>query len=127
VRRKLPDPDIQTGPWEDVRDGVQRNLDALAGAALGLGGLDVAMRFGTAAGAWPGGSPRANTTTIPHGLGRVPIAVVATVVSSPSATWFPVVATVAYATASFGVTAVTSDGSSPALSTQYTIVWIAIG
>jgi hypothetical protein len=87
----------------------------------------VEIRYGIATGTWPGGSPRANDTTISHGLGRTPVVVLATVVSSPSGTWFPVVATISYTTTGFNLTAVTSDGSSPANGTAYNVAWVAVG
>lgn len=80
----LPDPDIQTGPWEKVRDGVQRNFDALAGAAFGTGGQQFELRVGTVAVSWAA-NVNSTVAVVTHGLGRAPLGVVATVVNSPQA------------------------------------------
>lgn len=115
---------------EQLFDGSSsaRNFDALMRLVIDTGGLSAGVRFGLAGtGTWPGASPRANNTAVTHGLGAVPVAVFATVTSSPSATWFPVLATTSYGATTFSFTAVTSDGSSPASATGYSIAWLAIG
>lgn len=73
----LPDPDVQTGPWDVAKAGVQRNFDALADASGLFGGKSVEVRFGTDTLTYPGGSVLTNVKTITHGLGRTPVAVVA--------------------------------------------------
>lgn len=106
-------------PWAQRIWSLVRQLQAA------LGGN--AIRVGTASGTWPGGSPRADDTTVTHGLGKTPTIVLATVTASPSGTWFPVVATITYTDTTFKITAVTSDGSSPAAATAYSVAWEAVG
>ena len=107
---------------------VQRNFDALARLALDAGGVSASVRFGTGTITWPGGSPRANTLNVDHGLGGTPIVVLATPTSSlGGGVIFPVVATFAYGATQFSASSVTSDGSSPAAATTHTFVWLAIG
>jgi hypothetical protein len=74
----LPDPDIQTGPWEKVKDGVQRNLDALAQAVIDSGEQSAGIRAGQVALTWAA-ALNSGVATVTHGLGRVPVAVTATV------------------------------------------------
>lgn len=113
------------GPDDDP--ARQQKFEAIVRAMPGFGGKSIEIRFGTATGTWPGGSPRANNDSTSHGLGRAPVVVLVTVTSSPSASWFPVVATFAYTSTGFSFSAVTSDGSSPAATTAYAVAWIAIG
>jgi hypothetical protein len=71
----LPDPDIQTGPWDEVKDGVQRNFDALAGAIVGTGGHQYDIRVGVAVVTFTAfhASP---TVVVSHGLGKAPVVVI---------------------------------------------------
>lgn len=91
------------------------------------GETGVRITFGLATGTWPGASVVSNVTNITHDLGKTPVAVLATLKQSPSAAWFPVVATVTYGATTFGIQALTSDGSLPAAGTVYIVSWLAIG
>lgn len=87
----------------------------------------IKITFGTTTGTWPGLSTRANNDNVTHSLGRTPTVVLATVISSPAAGWFPVVATISYTLTTFAITAVTSDGGLPVGGTAYSVAWMAIG
>lgn len=114
----------------DVQEIVDQRLGRLTAVIAQLQGAfgNVReLRFGAAAGAWPGGSPRASNTLVAHGLqsGVVPV-VMAGLLGSPSATWFPMPAAFGPDETYLQITAVTSDGSSPAAGTGYGVVWAAV-
>lgn len=113
-------PDCQLN-WEFLKTIFKTFVSVVSGKT------NVSLNFGSGGGTWPGGTPRANNDNIAHGLNKTPTVVLATVISSPAAAWFPVLATVNYGATNFQITAVTSDGSSPAAATTYGIVWLAIG
>jgi hypothetical protein len=113
--------------YEDVNaigpldDGEQVAALVAGGNLLVLGRLlaGAGARFGSDACTWPGGSPRAGNTTITHELGRTPeiaIACASTGVSGVT-TIFPVMAAFTKTSTTFLVSAVSSDGSSPASAT----------
>jgi hypothetical protein len=105
----------------------QDKFDALANAMPGIGGRTVEIRYaGPTNVTWPGGSPFSNIMSIPHGLGKIAITVVATLVSGGPA-GFCAVATDSYTTTTFNVRLGTVDGSSPANTTVSTVTWLAIG
>lgn len=79
---RLPDPDIQTGQWDQVKDGVQRNFDALAAAAIGTGNVAREIRAGYVTLTWAG-AVGSGVVAVSHGMGRVPQGVVATAFASP--------------------------------------------
>jgi hypothetical protein len=114
---KLPDPDIQMGPWESVREGVQRNLDALASAIVGTGGKSLEYRSGIDTVTFSASNASA-TTVVSHGLGRIPNSVVAT-----SAAGFGIY----LQTFTWTATTFTAQGAYPfgPLSGSYTFAWMA--
>lgn len=101
---------------------IDTGLDPTTKAPLTLG-----MRFGLATATWPGGAAISNSVTVPHGLGRTPKAVVASLMTTPSTAYFPVVLANTYAATTFTIAALTSDNSSPANGTAFIVAWVAIG
>lgn len=82
---------------------------------------------GTAVGTWPGGSPNAGIVTVTHGLGVVPVAVVATSQGGLPAAAAGVVQVFNYTATTFQFNITTADGSLPGAGTTQTIAWVAIG
>lgn len=116
---KLPDPLVKHSEWPDVREGVQRDLDAIALAVPGTGGKDVELRYGTAEVTFTASAASANTV-VSHGLGRTPVAVVVS-----SAEGFGIF----YQSFTWTTTTFTATGAYPfgTLSGTFTFAWIAIG
>jgi hypothetical protein len=106
-----------------VRDrDVQGNFDWLLKRFLDTGGRSAGIRFGSGTLTWPGGSAFTNATSVTHGLGTTPAAVLVT--GSGGATL--VTANTVGAT-TFNALGCTIDGSTPAASTTITFYWLAIG
>lgn len=119
---KLPDPDIQTGPWETVKDGVQRNLDALAKATVGTGGVQSEFRTGTATLVFTA-STIAAVGAIAHGLGRAPVHVS---LNTKNVTSFSEIASLEWHNA--GATTFDINALVPAaITASVTVTWMAIG
>lgn len=117
----LPDSDITEGPWEKVRDGVQRNLDALARAVIGTGNQQLQIRSGIGTAAFAA-SASSSTVTVDHGLGGTPARVIVSSVAgagviftAPAADW---------AVADFKVNGYSAPGP---LIGDIDFAWIAIG
>lgn len=77
---------------ETLRDNTPsaRNFDKLAQLVLDTGGQSAGIRFGTGTCTFGGGSRMTSATTVSHGLGRTPAAILATVnygSSDPDETW----------------------------------------
>jgi hypothetical protein len=112
-------------------DVAQRNFDVIEALAVTAGDQSAQIRFGTATLTWPGGSPRGDNVSVSHGLARTPVVVLVTASTGvgASTTVFPVVAVRGGTMTSTTVelTAVTSDGSSPAAATEATVHWLAVG
>lgn len=113
------DADRKLSPW-----GVQRNLEKIA-QQFPIGNANLAKPYAGGSGVltWPGGSSQTGTTAVPHGLGIVPVAMLAVgsstlncniITASPTAT-------------TFDVRGITLDGSSPAAGVQCSFYWIALG
>lgn len=85
-----------------------------------LGGL--AIRAGAGTVTWPGGSQTSTALTVTHGLGRTPVAVVATNTSAPNPMF-----TMNYTATTFQVVCGTNDLSSPANGVTNGFVWVAVG
>jgi hypothetical protein len=105
---------------------AQRNFDKLARLALDSGDQSASLRFGVVNVAWPGGSATSTSTSVAHGLGTTPIAVVATLKDGGGAQ-FSSVAAFSYDADSFNVQLHTDDASSPANTVTSVVAWIAIG
>lgn len=119
---KLLDPDIATGSWEDVRDGVQRDLDAIATLMPGFGGKSVEIRYGTATLAFSA-SATAAVGAVAHGLGRAPQAIALNV---KNVTNFNQIATLEWHNAT--TTTFDINGLVPAaITANVALSWIAIG
>lgn len=111
--------------WERERSGVQRNFEWLAQRLIDTGGKSIVLRWGQGTVTWPGGSKTSNTTTAVHGLGRTPVAVVATCNNQVGAGLCAV-------DARFDGTNVylqleTAAGFAPANTVTNPVSWVAIG
>jgi hypothetical protein len=116
----LPDPDIQTGPWDQVKDGVQRNFDALAGAVVSTGGQRVGFRFSAGTLTFTASATSA-ASVISHGLGNVPIVVIACEVTTGFGV---IVRTNTYTSTTFSAVGTNPFGAGTYVAT---FAWIAIG
>jgi hypothetical protein len=119
---KLPDPLVKHDEWPDIRDGVQRDFDAIALAIPGTGGKDIEIRYGTATVTFTA-SQDSDLPTVNHGLGRTPVIVVATpynvaaYANIPKVDWFGATST------TFALAARVES----AITLAVTVTWIAIG
>jgi len=120
----LPLEYVADDDWAAVNRIVNKLRDV---SVIDTGAERVAIRFGSGTGSWAGGSPRASNTSVTHGLGRTPVAVYVSLKSAPVSSWFPVLAAFSPTSTAFTVSAVTSDGSSPAAATAYGYYWLAVG
>jgi hypothetical protein len=114
---------------EDIGDPtspVQRNFDRLEQLAVDGGSQSASLRFGVVNVAWPGGSASSTSTSVAHGLGTTPVAVVATLKDGGGAQ-FSSVAAFSYDADSFNVQLHTDDASTPANTVTSVVAWIAIG
>lgn len=64
-----------------------RNFQKLAQIVPDTGGRSVGYRFGQVTCTWPGGNQQTNAPTVMHGLGRTPVDVQLTVISTPVDAW----------------------------------------
>jgi hypothetical protein len=105
-----------------VADGEQVAALVSGGNLLVLGRLlaGAGMRFAEGTMAFPGASITTNTT-VTHGLGRTPVAVMLTSMN----TSHPMRSS-NFTSTTFLATVVTRDGSSPAAATPHTFTWLAL-
>ena len=114
-------------------DVIQRNFDAIEAAVPNIEGLltGLGIRAGKATIIWPGGSPRASNTTVTHNLGRVPdgAGCIAATGVGGSTTIMPVaiMRESGLTATDCEISAVTSDGSSPAAATEARVWWVVVG
>lgn len=106
---------------EQLADGSvsDRNFQRLMSLVLDTGGRSVGIRFGTGTATWTAAVSSA-AVTIPHGLGRTPVAVFLS-------TRNPLVG---YAASSIGATSFVATGfetANLAITTTNTFDWLVIG
>jgi hypothetical protein len=123
----LPDPLVIDAEGQLKGWSVQRDLEALAGSLRGMfGGRDASIRFSSGTLTFPGGSSFTNTLTLAHGLGKTPIAALATATLAGGTV--PVtVSVVAVDATNVQWRGYADDGSSPALNTTKLFYWLVIG
>jgi hypothetical protein len=125
---------MKSAPWPQVIDpsgaltaqAIQDNFDALFAGGLETGDRQIAMRFGVSNATYPGGTALGSALVVPHGLGRTPVAVVAT---GKNGTTQGVVAveTEAYSATTFTLRVQDVSGVARAAGWTVPVAWIAVG
>jgi hypothetical protein len=109
-------------PHLDNDPGRQANWEELLRRMIDTGGQsNVAVRFGAATDAWPGGSDTTTGVAVSHGLGNTP-----TAVFTQSTTVTAHARPTAVGASTFTVNHRTIDASTPAAANT-TVYWLAIG
>lgn len=114
----------------DRGEKTRRNFERLAALVLDTGGQSAGVRFGTATVTWAGVTQFSGSTTVDHGLGRVPVATFAGAMGTtspggqhaniitggtPTATQFTVAA------------ALVATAAIPTNGTTLKVAWLVIG